>query len=146
MGSWLEKCPVSPSKPHQGPISLEITDSPLVVPSSRPPTDVNSKEHLTLTWHFQSLLRAFTNVSGSHHIPEGAGALKFFLLIKVLLYDFLLCLVFLRKHIPFKEFLHLWLQHVFIVHLPRQDTGRANGFSALKGLTVHLGATLGELK
>lgn len=47
-----------------------------VIPSLGPPTDVNSKERLTLTWLFQSSRYAFTSISDS---------LNFFLLIKVLL-------------------------------------------------------------
>lgn len=47
-----------------------------VISSLGPPTDVNSKERLTLTWLFQSPRYAFTSISDSRN---------FFLLIKVLL-------------------------------------------------------------
>lgn len=47
-----------------------------VISSLGPPTDVNSKERLTLTWLFQSPRYAFPSISDSRN---------FFLLIKVLL-------------------------------------------------------------
>lgn len=72
---WKSTESVSPSL--MGALSARRSPAAsLVIPSLRPPTDVNSKEHLTLTWLFQSSRYAFTSISDS---------LNFFLLIKVLL-------------------------------------------------------------